>query len=70
MNIKEIKEMIYNAAVDGHLGDFEDVQVWLKTMSKLDKEILLLVYNEGWNKAMDEVDEDLSPWESDNAIHN
>jgi len=66
VNIEEIKEMIYNAAVDGHLGDFKDVQVWLKTMSRLDKEILLLVYNEGWNKAMDEVDEDLSPWESDN----
>ena len=46
IEIEEIITLIHDASVDGHLGDSKDVQVWLNTMSKLDKEILLLVANE------------------------
>lgn len=64
MKIDEIKEIIYNAAVDGHLKPLWAVDKYVENLQRLDEEILMLVYNEGWNKAMDEVDEDLSPWES------
>ena len=50
IELEEITTLIHDAGVDGHLGDFKDVQVWLKTMSKLDKEILLLVASEFYDK--------------------
>ena len=50
IELEEITTLIHDAGVDGHLGDFKDVQVWLKTMGKLDKEILLLVANEFYDK--------------------
>lgn len=63
MNINEIKEMIYNATVDGHLKPLWAVDKYVEKLQKLDEEILMLVYNKDWNKAMGEVDQGLSPWE-------
>ncbi len=60
--IGEIKDLIHDAAVDGHLGNFEDVQVWLKTMSKLDKDILLLVANEYYDKGAYSCDDNPTEW--------
>lgn len=54
IELEEIITLIHDAGVDGHLGDFKDLQVWLKTMSKLDKEILKLVAYEYWDKGYGE----------------
>lgn len=54
MDINQIKEMIYNAAVDGHLKPLWAVNKYVEDLRRLDEEILMLVYNEGWNKATDE----------------
>lgn len=61
-DLDEIKDLIHDAAVDGHLDSFEDVQVWLKTMSKLDKDILLLIANEYWDKGQSYDDTNPSEW--------
>lgn len=50
IELEEITTLIHDAGVDGHLGNFEKVQKWLDKMSKLDKEILLLVANEFYDQ--------------------
>lgn len=46
IELEEIITLIHDADVDGHLGDDAKVKKWLDKMTKLDKEILLLVANE------------------------
>lgn len=47
MNYEEIIKLI---AESDMLGDPDDVKVWLKTMSQLDKDILTFIANEGYFK--------------------
>ena len=63
LEINEIKELIYNAAVDGHIKPLWLVKQWLENLQALDEEILTFVYNEGWNSGMDCNDTNPSEWE-------
>ena len=53
IELEEIITLIHDASVDGHLGNDIKVKKWLDKMSKLDKEILLLVANEFYDKGGD-----------------
>lgn len=49
IELEEIVPLIHDAGVDGHLGGYAKVKRWLDKMTKLDKEILLLVASEYWD---------------------
>ena len=53
IELEEIVTLIHDAGVDGHLGDDAKVKKWLDKMTKLDKEILLLVANEFYDQGGD-----------------
>ena len=53
IELEEIITLIHDAGVDGHLGDDMKVKKWLDKMTKLDKEILLLVANEFYDQGGD-----------------
>lgn len=53
IEIEEIVTLIHDAGVDGHLEGDAKVKKWLDKMTKLDKEILLLVANEFYDQGGD-----------------
>lgn len=54
MNIKTIKELLYNQAIDGNFSETNNAIKLIEGMTKTQQEVILATYWIGWNNSFDE----------------